>query len=216
MMQSTWPFLTTSPTSTNGAGARLRRAVERADDRRLHDRQLHLPVIGGSRLRGSGGSGRGRRLRGDRRRDGRGRHGGRDDDGVTAVLPDADLEALVLELELGEIVLPHHGENQFDFVEIHRLGWPTAGRPSVQDERSRNVGQHLDAGHRDEHVILDAHAAPAGHVGPRFDREHHARHEMVRQSSRAGHRHASGVGPGQDQPAAPRALRAPGRGPSHA
>jgi hypothetical protein len=39
-------------------------------------------------------------LRRDRRHNGCGRNGARDDDGVTAVLLDADLEALVLELEL--------------------------------------------------------------------------------------------------------------------
>src|SRR6478609_2472322 len=39
------------------AGTRLRRAIERADDRRLHDCQLHLSVILGRRRRGIGGSG---------------------------------------------------------------------------------------------------------------------------------------------------------------
>ena len=40
MMQSTCPFLTVVPTSTNGGGARLGRAEERADDRRFHDREI--------------------------------------------------------------------------------------------------------------------------------------------------------------------------------
>ena len=62
-----------------------------------------------------------------------------------AVLLDADLEVLVRELELGELVLAHHGEYLVDLLEVHRPRWLglAPSERSVDDERARHARQDV-------------------------------------------------------------------------
>ena len=122
MMQSTCPFLTVVPTSTNAASPGLGRAEERADDRRLHDRKIDF--VGGRRLepappRGAAAPVRPAARPGRRRREPCGTAAIRRRRLHEAALLDLDLEAFALELELAQLVLAHHLENAIDLVKFH-------------------------------------------------------------------------------------------------
>ena len=68
-------FFTRWPISTNDARARLGRAIERADDRRLHHGQLHRLLVDGAGLGAATAAGAGATAAARRRRRGRRRHG---------------------------------------------------------------------------------------------------------------------------------------------
>ena len=122
MMQSTCPFLTVVPTSTNGGGARLGRTEERADDRRLHNRKIDLVgrmVAWALGTASRGGGGRCGRLRDRRRCLLNHRHRERSRRVHEHALLYLDLEAFSLELELAQLVLAHHLENAVDLVKVH-------------------------------------------------------------------------------------------------
>jgi len=103
------PPVAQSPVAAPPAQATAPSAAPEADDG-----ELEFAIVCCRRGGGCGGLRKRCGHRGLRHRWGDG-HDRRGD----AVLPDADLEALVLELELGELVLLHHGENPLNLVEIH-------------------------------------------------------------------------------------------------
>ena len=118
MMQSTCPFFTVCPTSANGLAPGSDCAIERADDRRLHDRQVDV-LVGRRQDRRAG-------ARAVVARAGAAASGGTKvtcGSGGTApfhcwpdVLAQPQLDAVPLELELGQVVLAHHFQNLLDLV----------------------------------------------------------------------------------------------------
>ena len=115
MMQSTVTFLDHLSDVREGLGSRFRLPIERADDRRLHDRQVDVLV--GWRQDWCRWSAT---IAGHRRQRRCERHLRERLAGavplVTHVLAEPQLHAVPLELELGQVVLAHHLQNQLDLV----------------------------------------------------------------------------------------------------
>src|SRR5688572_15646025 len=88
---------------------------------------------------------------------------------AATLLLDAKLEVVALELELAELVLPHHLEDLLDFVEIHQL---------LEDEEVAGHGcEYVAARVRHQHVVLDPHTAKARNIRAGLDRKDHPRLE---------------------------------------
>ena len=156
MMQSTCPFFTVEPISTNEADPRLRRSVERPDDRRLDDRELDLAVVRNGSRRGRRGHGRcrGRRQRYRLRVGGRGRRQGHECAG--RILPDLEAQPLLFDLELGQLVLAHEVENLLQLIQV---------QSDLQQGR-RDVRQQLRPAWRHHDVVFDAHPPIRGSCAP--------------------------------------------------
>ena len=180
MMQSTWSFFTRCADLDERRRARLGRAVERADDRRLDHRELELGFVvrrpcgsGAGRQRTAPGSGGVVARRGRWRRQ---RCAARDH-GAGPALRIRSFSPSRSSSNSARSCCLHQLQDPFDVVEFQSASeMPACRRLSRASARPHPVVGH-------QHVVFDPDAAESLDIRARLDREHHAR---ARAGSRPG------------------------------